>query len=106
MVMRVRVPRARVAPFLAMCLTALPLGWSTHAAQQADTSRQRATSHKALLDRYCLTCHTQRLKERGTVPIALDTLDLTQVGANAADVGKGRAENARGPDAASRCATT
>jgi hypothetical protein len=35
-----------------------------------------------LVDKYCLTCHTQRLKERGTVPIALDTLDLANVGAN------------------------
>jgi hypothetical protein len=36
------------------------------------------------MDRYCLTCHTQRLKERGTVPIALDSLDLARVGADAA----------------------
>src|SRR6185503_10498629 len=80
------VLRARVSPaagILAVCLIALPLAWSTNAAQQA-APPSASTSHQALLDRYCLTCHTQRLKERGTVPIALDSLDLSQVGANAA----------------------
>ena len=83
MVLRVRVPRVAGCALLAAYLSAFSLGWSTHAAPQT-TSVPAATSHKALLDRYCLTCHTQRLKERGTVPIALDALDLTQVGANAA----------------------
>ena len=81
MVLRVRVSPA--AGILAVCLIALPLGWSTNAAQQAAPPTASA-SHQALLDRYCLTCHTQRLKERGTVPIALDNLDITQVGANPA----------------------
>ena len=67
---------------LALCLALLPFSWPTQAAPQATLS-PAAPPHKALLDRYCLTCHTQRLKERGTVPIALDTLDLAQVGANA-----------------------
>jgi hypothetical protein len=83
MVIRVRVAHPAGCAILAVCLTALPAGWSTHAAQQV-APPSASTSHKALLDRYCLTCHTQRLKERGTVPIALDTLDLTQVGENAA----------------------
>jgi mono/diheme cytochrome c family protein len=38
---------------------------------------------KALLDRYCLTCHTQRQKDRGVVPIALDNLDIANPSANA-----------------------
>jgi mono/diheme cytochrome c family protein len=38
---------------------------------------------KALLDRYCLTCHTQRQKDRGAVPIALDNLDMSNLAANA-----------------------
>src|SRR5262245_211439 len=82
MVLRVRVSPA--AGILAVCLTAPPLGWSTHAAQQAAPPSASA-SQQALLDRYCLTCHTQRLKERGTVPIALDNLDITQVGAHPAE---------------------
>src|SRR5438552_18998005 len=40
---------------------------------------QAVAPQRALLDRYCLTCHTQKAKERGAVPIALDTLDLTNV---------------------------
>jgi mono/diheme cytochrome c family protein len=68
---------------LVTSLATLPLSWSTHAAPQAPAAAP-ATTNKALFDRYCLTCHTERLKERGTVPIALDKLDLAQVAANAA----------------------
>ena len=35
---------------------------------------------RALLDRYCVTCHNERLQTAG---LTLDQLDLTQVGANA-----------------------
>jgi len=83
MLLRVRVRHAAGCVLLALGLGTLPFSWSTHAAQQSISTSPVATQ-KALLDRYCLTCHTQRLKERGTVPIALDSLDLTQVGANAA----------------------
>jgi hypothetical protein len=38
-----------------------------------------AADRRALLDRYCVTCHNQRLKERGTVPVAFDSLDLSAV---------------------------
>jgi len=83
MVLGVRVRHAAGCVLMAVCLGTLPFSWPTHAAQHADPASPVATQ-KALLDRYCLTCHTQRLKERGTVPIALDALDLTQVGASAA----------------------
>ena len=39
--------------------------------------------HGALLRRYCLTCHTQRLMERGTVPVELESADLESVPAQA-----------------------
>ena len=42
-----------------------------------------ALAPSALLDRYCVTCHTQKAKERGTVPIALDNVDLSRPPANA-----------------------
>jgi hypothetical protein len=32
------------------------------------------------LDKYCVTCHSERAKERGTVPIALDNADLSNPG--------------------------
>src|ERR1700693_1206984 len=44
---------------------------------------QAVSPQRAFLDRYCLTCHTQKAKERGAVPIALDTLDLANVPADA-----------------------
>jgi hypothetical protein len=50
-------------------------------AQQAQAPP--APQARALLDRYCLTCHNERLKAQGTVPIALDRLDLSNVGADA-----------------------
>jgi mono/diheme cytochrome c family protein len=83
MVLRVRARHAAGCVLMGLCLGSLPFSWSTHAAQQSAPTSPVAPQ-KALLDRYCLTCHTQRLKERGTVPIALDSLDLSQVGANAA----------------------
>jgi hypothetical protein len=83
MVLRGRVTHGTGCALLALCLSVLPLSWSSDAAQQP-VAEPGVGSQKALLDRYCLTCHTQRLKERGTVPIALDTLDLSQVAADAA----------------------
>ena len=55
------------------------------AASQARPSSQvpPAASPQALLDRYCLTCHTETLVERGTVPISLQGLDVSDVGAHA-----------------------
>jgi mono/diheme cytochrome c family protein len=83
MVLRVRLLHGVGCGLLALFLATLPFSWSTQAAPQAPAPAP-AAAQQALLDRYCLTCHTQRLKERGTVPIALDTLDMTRVGANAA----------------------
>ncbi len=40
-------------------------------------------AHGALLQRYCLTCHNQRLLERGTVPVELESADLENVPAQA-----------------------
>jgi hypothetical protein len=41
------------------------------------------SSPRAVLDRYCLTCHTAKAKDRGIVPIALDTVDVSNIGADA-----------------------
>ena len=69
----------------------MPVNWSgslparTAPAQAAQAqSTSPVAAHRALVDRYCLTCHTTRQKERGTVPVALDTLDLSRVAADAA----------------------
>src|SRR5262245_54236028 len=44
---------------------------------------QAVPPQRAVLDRYCLTCHTQRAKDRGVVPIALDNVDVSNVAADA-----------------------
>jgi hypothetical protein len=47
-------------------------------------SSEAVDAHRQTLARYCLTCHSQALKARGTVPLALDTLDVANVPADAA----------------------
>jgi mono/diheme cytochrome c family protein len=52
--------------------------------QQTSTPQSpTAATERALLQRYCLTCHNEARKKAGTVPIALDTLDVSNVSANA-----------------------
>ena len=45
------------------------------AADAQSTAKPAASPHQALVDRYCVTCHNQRLK---TAKLELDTLDLAQ----------------------------
>ena len=42
-----------------------------------------AAEQRAMLDKYCVTCHNQRLKTGG---LALDNLNLERVAANADDL--------------------
>ena len=42
-----------------------------------------ATGQRAVLQKYCLSCHNQGMKQRGAVPIALDQLDLTRAAQDA-----------------------
>ena len=39
--------------------------------------------HQELLDRYCVTCHSDALRDRGTVPVSLESVDLSHVPAEA-----------------------
>ena len=43
------------------------------------------SDQRALIDRYCVGCHNERLKTRNATPIALDALDVTNVPAHAED---------------------
>lgn len=61
---------------------AVPASRSIQAAPQGAPAAATA-GHGALVTQYCLTCHTDRLKERGTVPVSLERLDLSRVGADA-----------------------
>ena len=48
----------------------------------AEQSPAPSAAPDEVLARYCLTCHNQRMKERGTVPVALDNRDLTKIAGN------------------------
>ena len=43
------------------------------------TAAQAGANPRAFLQAYCITCHSQQLKSRGSVPVALDTLDPSAV---------------------------
>ena len=43
-----------------------------------------ASAHATTFTRYCVSCHTQGMKERGSVPIALDKLNTTNIAADPA----------------------
>jgi hypothetical protein len=61
----------RLFPLLVVTLTLLLPGTASAQVQQHEKSPQRA-----LLDRYCVTCHNERLKTAG---VTFDTMDLSHV---------------------------
>ena len=88
---RVRGYRASVPTFAAVWLAAILIAgiqMKSVRMQAAAPAQQPAApanppTPQATLQRYCLTCHNQNLKERGTVPIAFDKLNSSNVGADA-----------------------
>jgi hypothetical protein len=84
--------RCRRAWTLVACfLIASGMAGAASRMQAAPIPRQASDLHpstdvaaeRAVLQRYCLTCHNQKLKDQGVVPIALDTLDISKLGADA-----------------------
>ena len=75
-------PRARVAAVVvAWCVLIVSLGIQARpSAQQPAPQVQRASSHRQTLDRYCVTCHNQRLVTAG---LKLDDADVANPGAGA-----------------------
>ena len=55
-------------------------------AQSLNTAEQSATAlaPQALLDRYCISCHSDQRLEQGLVPVSFSQLDVSDVGADAA----------------------
>ena len=51
------------------------------AGEVAVVSRPSSTTYRAVLDRYCVTCHNERLR---TADLALDVVSLDEVSADAA----------------------
>ena len=56
---------------------------STAAPASPPPASSTAAAQRALIDRYCVTCHNERLKARNGTPIALDSLDVASVPAHA-----------------------
>jgi len=81
---RILAPKGLVCACLAAWIAAVPANWSTSAAAAQAPASSPVAANRATFERYCLTCHTIRQKERGVVPVALDTLDLSRVAADAA----------------------
>jgi mono/diheme cytochrome c family protein len=73
-----------VCACLAAWVAAVPANWSAPEAAAQAPAPSPIAANRATFERYCLTCHTTRQKERGVVPIALDTLDLSRVSADPA----------------------
>ena len=46
-------------------------------------ARAAGNEAQAFMQAYCITCHSQQAKSRGTVPVALDTLDASVVAKDA-----------------------
>ena len=61
----------------------------------------RVASHRAIFDRYCVTCHNERLKTAGVI---FDALNVDDVGPGRRSVGKSRPEAPGRLDAARRSA--
>jgi len=64
---------------LVVCVASLSTGTLLYA-QTAPNATPTAASERALLDRYCVVCHSDKLKTGG---LTLQKIDLTHVGENA-----------------------
>ncbi len=66
---------------LALTIVILVAGWgrlgAVGQARRSDGADESLETQSALISRYCVTCHSERLKTAG---LELDSLDLSQVG--------------------------
>ncbi|HLQ77262.1 MAG TPA: DUF1587 domain-containing protein, partial [Terriglobia bacterium] len=71
------------ARWIHVALISAGVAVSVSSASSQSPSAASASSpqaQRAVLERYCITCHSQTAKDKGLVPVALDTLDLARVG--------------------------
>ena len=73
---------------------------SRRPASAAASAASRCRRHQAVLGKYCVTCHNERLKSGG---LALDALDLAPVG-ETSSLGEGHPQAGHGRHAARRTA--
>ena len=67
------------AQYLPVILLGIGLTCTSASIAQAQSAPSAINGHRALLEQFCVTCHNQR---RQTAGLAIDTLDLTNVGEN------------------------
>src|SRR5262245_41831334 len=51
--------------------------------QQSTPTSPSTASQRALLDKYCVTCHSEKMRTAGSVPVSFEGTDLSNVGAHA-----------------------
>ena len=73
-----RSPASRYISILAALLLAVAILKAPFGIEPVAAAQQQVDT-RAFLKQYCVSCHTQQAKQRGTVPVALDELDPTQV---------------------------
>ena len=73
---------AIVATILAGIAVSVSAGSSQASSSQAP--------QRAVLEKYCVTCHSQAAKDKGLVPVALDKLDLSHIGSDAESISRSR----------------
>ena len=78
------LPRVTRAFRIGAAWLALLAPASASAGQGPAAAAYDAASAEALVQRYCLACHTAAREERGLVPVAFDGLDAADLGADAA----------------------
>jgi hypothetical protein len=64
----------------ALWITSIATLGAVLAGGQSKSVQMSATAQRALLDRYCVSCHNQKAKIGG---LALDTVDLSRAGDHA-----------------------
>jgi mono/diheme cytochrome c family protein len=74
---------ALIGGWMALALAVLYVEASASAAQAPASPASATATNQALLNKYCVSCHNEKQRAAGLSPMALDTLDLTRVGADA-----------------------
>ena len=74
-------PSFRMLAFVGGSLALVWSGSSPHAQapQPASKPAPSTASQRALLDKYCVTCHSEKMRATGSVPVSFEGADLNNV---------------------------
>ena len=81
-----RIAKHLVLPLASVCLAVVGAVSYVHATSpqvQASAGPAAVAPQRAVIDRYCITCHNEKLRAQGTVPVSFEGRDLANVGADA-----------------------